>query len=404
MKRPHYAWVICAVCTLLMFCTVGLTNTAFSVYQPYLVAANGMNNTQGSFIVTIRNLLGLIAALLVDRFYRRTGFRFGTALSAMAAALAFFLFSGFRGLVPAYVSAAMLGVTYGLGGMVPVSILIGRWFRGSRSYAMGICAAGSGMASVVVPPVATLLIESLGLNAALRIEAGACLLIAGVAWLSLRDDPAALDLKPFGADSDMKKRPEDSEAAGMTRGVRIAVCASVALMGALANPAFSHLSMLFREEGHSAALISALLSLMGFSLAAGKIIYGRMADRLGAYRSGWIFFSFLVLGELLCALSGQGSRIVALVAMVVLGMGLPLCSVGLSVFARHLAGKEEYAGTIKRFQVLYQAGGLAFGPIPGIFADRLGSYVPFYALMVLFALTSAALMQFGILFSKSRKA
>ena len=52
MRKPHYAWAICAGCTLLLLVSGGLAVNAFSVAQPYILAQNGFTNTETSMITT----------------------------------------------------------------------------------------------------------------------------------------------------------------------------------------------------------------------------------------------------------------------------------------------------------------------------------------------------------------
>lgn len=395
MKRIHYAWIICAACTLLLFCTAGLTTTAFSVHQPYLLSTGGLTNTQSSLVITIRNLFGLLAMLVVNRLHKKTGIRLGATISVLVAACAFFTFSLAKGAFAFYVSAAAMGLAYGLGGMIPVSIMIGRWFRGNRSLALGICAAGTGAASIVVPPAVTFLIEAFSLETAFRVEMLACLAVAAIVYIVLKNEPAEKGLLPLGAEAAGASAPV-SVGKPMSRSAWISMCAAIALIGAVANPAFSHLSVLFSSEGYSSAAVSFLLSFLGVALTLGKCIFGRSADKLGPYRSGFIFFSCLIAGEALCCLSGSGSMVIVSISMLLLGLGLPLSTVGLSVFAAHLSTGESYASTIKTFQVTYMVGALTFGPLPGIIADNFGSYVPFYVLMVAFALISAVMVQLNL--------
>jgi nitrate/nitrite transporter NarK len=81
-------------------------------------------------------------------------------------------------------------------------------------------------------------------------------------------------------------------------------------------------------------------------------------------------------------------------AMVVYGMGLPLGTVAMTVWAGDLSTPEQYDDTIRRFQVGYAAGGLIFSSLPGILADRFGgSYVPAYLFFTLCAVFTLLAVQ-----------
>ena len=170
MKKLHYSWVICLSGALLMFAAVGLTITAFSVYQPYIISVNGFSNTQASVLMTIRSIFTLVALLFVEVFYRRLNLRLGMAITVLLAAGSFFMYSVSRGYLMYCVSSALSGVAYAMGGMIPVSLLISRWFRDKVGLALGICSAGTGVSAVLIPPVVTRMIEKHSLSTAFMAE------------------------------------------------------------------------------------------------------------------------------------------------------------------------------------------------------------------------------------------
>ena len=75
-KNP---WLICAAGTLLLCCTVGLSVSSFSVFQPYLIRDIGLTNSESSLFLTVRTLSGLCAAFPVQAYLGKVGLRRGTA-------------------------------------------------------------------------------------------------------------------------------------------------------------------------------------------------------------------------------------------------------------------------------------------------------------------------------------
>lgn len=150
--------------------------------------------------------------------------------------------------------------------------------------------------------------------------------------------------------------------------------------------------MLFSSVVFGGAAVSVLLSLVGAALTAGKCVCGQLTDRLGARRANRLFFSLLFLGTLLCSRPG-GGFLSAAAAMLLLGVGLSLSGVGLPIFARDLALPGRYADAVRHLQIAYMTGALAFSAVPGLLADRTGSYLPAYRLLACCALLCAALVQ-----------
>ena len=88
----------------------------------------------------------------------------------------FVLFAEAKTLWGDYLAGMLAGVSYGLGAMLPASILMLRWFSSHRGTAIGICAAGTGISAVVVFPILSARIERLSLRVCFYFEALATLL------------------------------------------------------------------------------------------------------------------------------------------------------------------------------------------------------------------------------------
>ena len=72
---------------------------------------------------------------------------------------------------------------------------------------------------------------------------------------------------------------------------------------------------------------------------------------------------------------------------------MPLSSVSLSVWAGDLSAGPDYDRLVKWLSSAYMLGSLLTGPMPGMLADRFGSYVPAYLLFLASLVCSMALIQ-----------
>ena len=139
MKRIHYGWFVCAGCALLLFCTSGLSVNAFTVYQPYILVKNAFTNTQSSAIITVRSLFSFVAMFFTGRYYKTFSLRIGIAISGILTVLGFILFGMASGFAVYCAAAALIGLGYGFGTMIPVAIVLDHWFVQKRTFAIGIC-------------------------------------------------------------------------------------------------------------------------------------------------------------------------------------------------------------------------------------------------------------------------
>lgn len=371
MKKLHRAWAVCLGCTLMLLVGGGLAVNAFSVTQPYILSQNGFSNTQTSMITTVRAVSYLLCMFLVPAYYRKLGYRLGAALATGFGALSFSLFAVARSLPVYYLAGAVAGLSYGLGSMIPATILMTRWFSSHRAVAVGLCSAGTGLATVAFSPVLSLLITHFSLRVCFFFEAGVCLLAAVLVFVLVR---ALQGIHPSPLRWTM-------------------LYAGMALLGAIASPGFSHMMILLTTAGFTGAQASSAVSIFGFALMSGKCAYGAVCDRLGAQRTNWIFGGMLVTGLFLCVLANLRSSALMYLSAVLYGGGVPLSTVGLSIWAADFSRPEQLAGRIQRFQMCYAVGGLAFSFMPGAFADLTGSYAPSYIVFLLFGVYAIAVVQ-----------
>ena len=392
MKRVHYAWVVNICAMLCMFCNVGLGSSAFAVYQPYLIEVAGLTNSQSSALIMIRSLFSLLAMSVVGFYSRKLGVRLAVTLAVCGSAAAFFVYATADSF-PVYCAAAALnGTFYTLGGIVPSSLLVERWFETHRGIAFGICATGTSIASIFMPPLCTWLIERYSLHVTFLLETGLLLFLAVVLFLLVRGDPASVGLEPLGH-GETAAIEQTSHGRSLSRGNLALMCLAMVMLGTIGNTGFSHLGVLFSSEGFPAGKVSFFLSLLGVMLSVSKCLYGQTVDRIGAYRTGYLFFGTTAAGVALCTIPGLGGMAGAVAAILLQGTGLALCSVGLSVFAGDLAPRDQYGKTIRRFQTSYTCGAILFGSCPGILADLTGSYRPAYLILTVFAFLAAIIVQ-----------
>ncbi|MCF2595210.1 MFS transporter [Pseudoflavonifractor phocaeensis] len=383
MKRPHYAWLVCAGGTLLLFTTIGLGVNVFSMFQPYLLEYGQLTNTQGSWIVTVRSFFILVGMMTANWMSDRLGLRRTCTCALLLLALSSFLFGAVRQF-PLYCAAsALVGLAYSWGGMISASLLVDRWFQDRQALALGVISAGTGLATILAPVPLSRLIRGLGLRAGFWCEAAFVLLAALLFWLLVRDCPEDKGLAPYrtGGDSGARPplRPAPPKATALHRGL---VLITAFLVGSATSLGIINFGVLYSTEGYAPDVVAQLISCMGLCLMVGKILYGQAVDSLGGRRSNYLLYLLVLTGFLLCCMAPTGSVPLDFAAMTLGGLGLPLSAVSPPVWAKDLWGDQGYARGLKWVQTIYALGILLVGPIPGILADATGSYVPAYQLFL----------------------
>lgn len=392
-KKPiHYGWFVCVGCALMLFCTSGITVNAFTVYQPYIMSQNNLTNAQSSAILTVRSLFIFLAMLLAGVYYGHISLRRGLGIAGLLNGLGFVCFGLSKSFAAYCASAAVVGIAYGLGNMIPVSILLEHWFRQKRTLAVSLCYAVTGFATLGIPTVLTNLIESRGLAFTFFVNAAGLMLLGLVTFLLVRDYPKDKGLSPYGAETALlEERKTGSK--NMNAMDWCLMLLAVLLTGAVTNPGYSHLTVLMRGQGVDPLAAATGITITGVFLIVGKLLYGGLSEVLPARKSNWLFAGLMALGFGFCALSG-GKHLPLFIGLALYGISLSVTTVGLTAWAGDLSTGDTYDTVIRRFNVGYAAGGMLFSTLPGILADRAnGSYVPAYLMFAAFTLILVGLVQ-----------
>ena len=377
-EKPFYGWFVCAGCAMLLFCTSGLAVNAFTIYQPYILKLNGFTNAQSSLIVTVRSLFGFISMLLTGAYYRKLSLRSGMALAGILVAGGFFVFGAARSFFVYALAAAVVGIGYGFGTMIPVAIVMERWFIEKRTLAVGVCSSVTGLSTLGIPSLLTWLIERYGMSASFYAEGAVIALMVFASFLLIRSRPADIGMRPYGEWDEAGQVTLTGHAEGIRKKDWLLLMPMMLCIGAFTSVGYSHITVLATSEGFSAQTVALAITISGVTLMVTKFGYGILTEKLTSRRTNRIFGAALIAGLVLCCVIRGGTAIL-FIAMIVYGCGLPLGTIGLTAWAGDLSRPEQYDGTIRRFQTGYSAGGLVFSALPGLLADHFGgSYVPAY--------------------------
>ena len=391
MKKPHYAWVICAACALLLFCIWGICATVFPVFNPYLMKVGHLTNTQVSMIPTVRMLFVCVGLSVCHKIHVKIGLRLSGFLSLLGCTAGLLLFA-FTASAPAYyAAAALIGFCYSLGSMMLVSLLLPRWFHSHMAFALGICSSSSGLATVIFPPILTPVMDRYSLRAGLLISAGTIAVCAFLVLLMIRDHPRDLKMTAFSDTESEKKNTRIHKSAGVhtRRAVLLAVVAYGFFAG-LACAGCSQISMLYTAAGYTSSEVALIMSLYGGVLTVAKIIYGKLEDLFGNRYIGLSAFVIEIIGSSLMCMCR--SHLLGFTGAILFALGLPLSTIGIPLFAEDLCPAGEYERATQTMNMTMFICGLILSPLSGFLADMTGSYVPSYVVFTVFTAISFVLI------------
>ena len=394
MKRPHYAWVICVGGALTFCAGMGLVANLFALFLPDIITALELTKSQGSWLTTIRSLFTLAAMLVVNQLCAKLGLRQVISIGCALVGLSYLLLARAGSYAACCIACAILGFGYCMCGPVPVSLLIGRWFESRRSLALGLASAGSGLVTIIAPPILTGILARSGLSAGFVTVSILAFVFCISVFVLIRNTPESMGLTPYRQENaDQAAAPARTVSRSMTTFEKGLVLLATLLMAAPAGPGFAHVQTFFRSEGYAEMLVASLTSFLGLVLLVGKILCGQVFDRLGGRLGNFYIFGLLFAGHVLFLFAPSGYGWLAFLSVGIYGMGIPISSVATARWAADLTDQAGYASAVRSINLSYSLGSLVFGPVPGMLADCFGgSFVPSYILFALMLLLSLSLL------------
>ena len=292
--RIFHGWFVVAAAFAVTFVGFGCAYT-FSAFVESLQRDFGASRGSVSLVFSLAGFLyfglGVVSGPLADRYGSRRFAVAGMILTGLGLAAA----SAARSLFEVY-AAYGLGVGLGVGcAYVPAIGAVQRWFVRRRGFASGIAVSGIGVGTLAMPPLASLLIETLGWRGAyLTLGAFAAIVGGGMALL-IENNPRDRGLDPDGdppQSAAQPTRPEGAsvrEAIGSRRFLSLYAACLICAFGVFVP--FVHLVPYATDHGVAPGSAVLLLGVIGIGSTAGRFFLGGLADRMGRERSLLLMFA-----------------------------------------------------------------------------------------------------------------
>lgn len=258
---------------------------------------------------------------------------------------------------------------------VPVVSVVGGWFEHHRTAALGVAVAGIGTGTLVMAPVASIVIDEVGWRSAYRLfgVVGAAILL--LCALVAERPPVHAEVPPPARLQELVTIPS----------FRLLYGSAFLMSVALFVP-FVFLADYAEDQGLSSGLAAALVGFIGGSSIIGRLALGAVAGRVGLVRlyQG----CFFVMGIAFVIWLVAGDNVALLVTFtVVLGVSYGGFIALSPAVAADAFGTAGLGGVLGALYTSAGVGGLIGPPLAGAIIDETGRYGP--------AITMATLLTFA---------
>ena len=347
---------------------------AWSVFRTPLVEQFGWTISQVTFTFTIAIFVVGFATFGGGIWMRRSSPRVVALAAGALYGLGIFLASFTSSLGWLYFSYGLLGgIGLGLGYIVPVATLV-KWFPDKRGMITGLAVAGFGAGALITAPIATRLIETIGVLSTFAWLGVAYLVMIVAAALFMQDPPAGY--RPAGWEP---AAAGGGQASGYT------------LQGALRSWQWYGLWMLLflnttagiaiisqaapmtqEITGATAAVAAATVGLISIANGVGRLFWAWLSDFIG--RRIVFLTMFLVQALVFWILPSAG----ALFAFSVLALIILLCYGGgfgtMPAFAADYFGTEHVGSIYGLMLTAWSAAGVLGPTLIATLRESTGSY------------------------------
>jgi MFS transporter, OFA family, oxalate/formate antiporter len=305
--RIFYGWFVAAAAFAVTFVGFGSVYT-FSAFVESLQREFAASRGSVSIVFSLAGCLyfsfGIVSGPLADRFGSRRLAVPGMILVGLGLAIA----STATNLLEVYVAYG-LGVGLGVGcSYVPALGAVQRWFVRRRGIASAFAVSGIGVGTLVMPPLASVLIETLGWRIAYLVLGGIAVVVGGGMALLIENDPRDRGLGPDG-DPIQPETVLRTSGASVSEALRSRQFAAFYVASLISSfglfVPFVHLVPHALDQGIAQASAVLLLGMIGVGSTVARLLLGGFADWIGRQRSLVIMFVGMAGALLIWAFSSS---------------------------------------------------------------------------------------------------
>ena len=288
-RRIHRAWFVAAVTFVTIIGAAAFRSLPGLLIDPLNQEYGWSRGTIGAAVSINLALYGLtapFAAALMDRFGIRRVVAVALTVIAIGSGLTVWMTAAWQLLL---CWGLLVGLGSGSMALAFAATVTNRWFTERRGLVTGILTAASASGQLIFLPVLSWMVETHDWRPAAVTVALAALAVVPFVWLLLRDHPADVGLKPYGAKEFVPKPPPARGAARRAITVLFSaartgpfwlLAGTFAICGASTNGLIqTHFVPAAHDDGMPVTAAASLLAVIGVFDVVGTIASGWFTDR-----------------------------------------------------------------------------------------------------------------------------
>ena len=380
-----------------MFYGIGLSQNVISIYLTPLADALSLNRTAVSIFPSCINFACTLGLFFVGGIYNRISTRLAFAIAGIAMGLGYIIFSMNLGFMPIVWGSVIVGIGKAVGSTVPVSILVTEWFVKKKGTILGFCMMGSGFGSMIFSPIASLMIEKLGLWNALLIHGIVMIVLTIVAFFLVKNSPYDIGEVPYGLENENNSNKEDVLYGKKFRDIYrtknfVGFAFVIFVIGFIINSNNIQMASFLISKGISIINAGIALSVFGAAMIIGKLVTGIICDTIGMRKTNIYMFTILILA-LAISFIVNSWFVFGLLFAFAFGFANPIATVPIPIWIVDLYGTLDFKQIYSNLMILFMLGSSIGTMFVGFIADVFNSYAPSFGFCILLSVVSFIIMR-----------
>ncbi len=395
-NKIFYGWVIVAAAFIIMATGWASVFNCSSLFIKPISDDLGFSRSEIGATMTIRAAFQMIISFFAGTIFSKFDIKKLLRLASIVLVISVFSYSLANSLWMLYILSAISSIAVMLITVIPLSLILNNWFVKDRGLAIGIAFMGSGVGGMILSSLVGNWINSYGWRVSYQILALIILFaVIPCTFYLIRIHPKEMGLMPHGSSSGKETVFEEEgmmfrDAIKTLKFWALNITSILIMIGV--NGLMMNVAPYLTDIGYSIPFSANIVALIMGSLAIGKLVLGKLFDKLGVKRALTISCTSTLIG--LVGLLYAKYYIALGIVIIFSGIGCAYGTIANTVITVDIYGKKDYS-SIYGFLSAISAFGSVVGPVfSGYLYDISGSYISGFKISVVFCAIGIVIYQF----------
>lgn len=393
INKSYKHWMIVFFMCCLAASSIGLCTNAIGVF--YTPVSKSLHVLKGTFAMhaTLSTLITSLTSLKMSKLIRKYNYKKILLIGVLLSSVSTWMMSYSRSVYLFYILGILRGIGVGIGGMVPITVIITNWFDEKHGLATSLALSFSGLAGAIFSPLLSSWITCYGWQMTYRLMA-ICIfiLVFPVLIVPWKINPQEENLLPYGYQERKDTIKIQDKKISLIIISFLCMCLFTLLHTSITGIS-QHLSGIALSIHLSATSGAILMSLAMIGNISTKLLIGFLSDLLNPIKAVIIMILTNCLSLLLLFLGVIHQEIMLLyIGSFMFGSIYSVGAIGIPMLTRYFFGNTNYAKNYSIIGFLTNVGSASSLTLIGYLFDFTKSYQMVFIIALCFHLINLILL------------